>query len=98
MQRIEFAAGTNGASVEGAVAVGEFDRYVLGASAGQTMGVHLDSDADNATFVVLAPDTTSLAFGPQDATVYLPMDGDYEIAVAVTAGEQTTYAMTVWID
>ena len=40
----------------------------------------------------------SLAFGPQDATVYLPMDGDSEIAVAVTAGEKTTYTMTVWID
>jgi hypothetical protein len=98
VERIEFAPGTNGASVDGAVVVGNVDQYVLGASAGQTMGVHLDSDADNATFVVTAPDDTWLAFGPQDATVYLPADGDYVIAVTVTAGEQATYAMTVWID
>ena len=50
------------------------------------------------TFAEPANGELSLAFGPQDATVYQPMDGDYEIAVAVTAGEQTTYAMTVWID
>ena len=98
VERIEFAPGTNGASVDGAVSAGDIDQYILGASAGQTMGVHLDSDADNATFVVTAPDDASLAVGPQDATVYLPLDGDYVIAVAVIAGEQATYAMTVWID
>ena len=98
VERIEFAPGTNGASVDGEVSAGDIDRYILGASAGQTMGVHLDSDAANATFVVTAPDDTSLAVGPQDAIVYLPVDGDYVIAVVVTAGEQATYAMTVWID
>jgi hypothetical protein len=97
IERIEFAPGTNNASVTGAVVRGTSDGYVLRAEAGQTMIVHIDSVEGNAAFHVYAPDGATLAVEQQQLTIQLPASGDYVIEVVSVRGN-TTYQMSVWID
>lgn len=85
-ERIEFAPGTSGASVSGAVARGTTNRYVLGAAAGQTMSVSLSSVEGNARFSIAAPDGLLIAVEEVATEVVLPADGDYVIEVGTDRG------------
>jgi hypothetical protein len=96
-ERIEFAPGTNTASVNGAVVLGTTNEYILGAAAGQTMVVQVDSVEDNAVFTVHAPDGTALTVEQQQATFQVPADGDYVVAVGSTRGN-ATYQISFWIE
>jgi hypothetical protein len=100
-QRIAFAPGAETGSVDGAVARGDRQRYVLWARAGQVMEVHLSAREQNAAFSVFAPDGRVLAGTEEgaDATDWmgpLPADGDYQISVGGTRGN-ASYRLSVGI-
>lgn len=83
--RVNFAAGNDNAAVEASVTGHGYRDYVLGAAAGQTMGVSLITDG-TAYFNILPPggDGVALYIGSidgRDASVELPSDGDYTIRV-----------------
>lgn len=96
-ERIRFAPGTNNASVEGAIVRGTTDRYLLWAAAGQTMVAHVDSVTDNVYLSVYAPDGTPLAENLEQATVELPINGDYLVAISTTSSGGP-YQLSVWIE
>jgi hypothetical protein len=96
-QRIQFAPGTNTASLHADVLPATSDRYVLRAAAGQTMVVHVAPLVHNITFSIVAPDGTVLAAGQERATVVLPVDGDYLVVVETTSSGGP-YQITFWID
>ena len=75
-ERVNFAAGNDNAAVEASVTGDGYRDYVLGAAAGQTMGVSLVTDG-TAYFNILPPGSDGKAIyigsmdGP-DASVTLP--------------------------
>ena len=84
-ERVSFAAGNDNAAVEASVVGDGYRDYVLGASAGQTMGVSLITDG-SAYFNILPPGSQGEAIyigstEGRDASVTLPSDGDYTIRV-----------------
>ena len=96
-RRIEFAPGTNTASVNADVMPATTHSYVLRAAAGQTMTVHVAPLVPNITFSIFAPDGTALAEHQERATVTLPTSGDYLVVVATTSSGGP-YQITFWID
>ncbi|PWW04568.1 hypothetical protein DFR52_1011267 [Hoeflea marina] len=98
---IRFEPGASSAVVNGGIARGEQAVYTIGASAGQTMSLDMQSIEDNAVFQIEAPDGTQLpgASDGDDARVWrgpLPLDGDYRIVVGSTRGG-ASYELTVGI-
>jgi hypothetical protein len=98
-RRIQFAPGTDNATVTGTFREGESDRYLLRAAAGQTMTIALSPAGTGASLGVYAPDGTQLPGGPGDLVTYrLPASGDYAIAIGGGRGDSSpTYSMTVTI-
>lgn len=101
-KRIRFAKGKSSATVRGAVVRADSDRYLVGASAGQTMTVKITSLEKNAVFQIYEPNSDSTLAGAgegEDATRWsgeLPTSGDYAIVVGGTRGN-ATYSLTVTI-
>jgi hypothetical protein len=100
-RRVKFAPGRTTAVLKGSVIRGERDTYVLGASAGQTMTVHITSTEKNAVFQIYAPNGSALQGAEEeaDATDWqgeLPRKGDYKIVVGGTRGN-ATYTLEVTI-
>lgn len=100
-QRVRFAKGRTTTVLKGAVVRGTQDRYILGASSGQTMLVHITAREKNVAFTILGPDATALAGTEEgaDATDWtgtLPLSGDYAIWVSPTRGN-ATYTLEVTI-
>ena len=54
-RRVRFAKGRTSATLKGAVVRGTRDNYILGASSGQMMYVHLTSRERNASFTIYVP-------------------------------------------
>lgn len=96
-RRVRFQKGRTTAVLKGAVVRGTEDRYLLGASGGQTMTVHVTSVEDNAVFEISAPGSdTALVTEAADWTGELPTSGDYSIIVAPTRGN-ATYRLEITI-
>jgi hypothetical protein len=100
-RRVRFPRGRTTAVLKGAVVRGTTDRYLLGASAGQTMTVHITSRERNAVFQIYAPGGVALdgAEPGMDATDWsgdLPQSGDYVIEVGGTRGN-ASYTLEVTI-
>jgi hypothetical protein len=95
-QRIEFARGTDSATVQGSTPPGTTDRWVLRAAAGQTMTVNLGPDEFAALTTIFGPNGDVVGAGHTSATVNLPATGDYVIDVGNT-GSTSDYTMTVRI-
>ncbi len=100
-ERIRFARGTSGTTLEDGVARGETRTYLLGARAGQTMEVSISSAENNAVFQIYRPNGRAMggARPGDDATYWaneLPQSGDYRIVVGSTRGG-ADYALTVAI-
>ena len=96
-QRIQFAPGTNTASLRGDVLPATTDRYLLRAAAGQTMVVHVAPLVPNITLSIFAPDGTALAEHQEQATVVLPANGDYLVVVETTSSGGP-YQISFWIE
>jgi hypothetical protein len=84
--RVKFAKGNDNTAVNGAVAGKQYKDYLLGAKAGQTMGVSLITDG-SAFFNILPPGSNDVAiynssiYGNDATNVRLPKSGDYTIRV-----------------
>jgi hypothetical protein len=100
-QRVKFARGRTTSVIKGSVVRGTQNRYILGASAGQKMFVHITSREKNAVFTILGPDGTALQGAEEGAdttdwTGTLPLSGDYSIWVAPLRGN-ASYTLEVTI-
>ncbi len=89
--RVRFQQGTSGAKLQGAVARGEENTYILGATGGQTMAVKISSVESNAVFHIIGSSGKPLAGAEpgKDATQWqgqLQRDGDYRVVVGATRG------------
>ncbi len=96
-RRVRFPRGSNSVTLKGAAVRGTQDRYILRASGGQTMTLHITSTEDNAVFDVVPPGGGSaLAQEVTDWTGELPGAGDYTIVVGPTRGN-ATYTLRVTV-
>ena len=95
-RRVRFQKGRSTAVLKGAVVRATADRYIVGASRGQTMTVNVTSVEDNAALEIIAPGDTSLATEVADWTGELPANGDYIIDVSPTRGN-ATYTLKITI-
>ncbi|HEX8710203.1 MAG TPA: hypothetical protein VF723_18310 [Pyrinomonadaceae bacterium] len=98
-RRVRFERGRTTSVLKGAVVRGTRDRYVLRASAGQTLTAHITSVEDNAVFDVYASRGHRLLEGAQETTDWsgeLPRSGDYIIEVGGTRGN-ATYTLEVTV-
>jgi hypothetical protein len=100
--RIQFAPGAISAQVQGSLAAGRSDRYVLSAMAGQEMTVNLSDSSPgvNAILAIWGADGTVLISDHADATTWvgvLPSTQDYTIAVISVAQAPVDYTLEVII-
>jgi hypothetical protein len=95
-QRIQFAPGTDNATVQSSTAPGTTDRWVLWAEAGQTMTVSFGPDEFAALTTLFGPDGDVVAAWHTGGSATLPTTGDYIIDVGNT-GSTNDYTMTVRI-
>ncbi|MFI5541676.1 hypothetical protein ACIA5H_35390 [Nocardia sp. NPDC051900] len=96
VELIEFAPGSDHASVGGAVVRGDADTYVLEARAGQTLTTELISVEGNARFSATAPDGRVLCAEEIGSRITLPQNGYYTISIAPSRGN-ATYTLSVRI-
>jgi hypothetical protein len=98
-RRVRFPRGRTTTVIKDAVVRGTQDRYILRASAGQTLTVHITSLEDNADFNVYRTGSRRTLEGAQETTDWsgeLPRTGDYTIEVGPTRGN-ATYTLEVTI-
>ena|SRR5947209_1035482 len=88
-QRVRFAAGTHGATVAGTVRGFAYRDYIVGASAGQTIGFNLTSANSFTVFTVFLPNGDNLdgATEMEKFSGELPNNGDYVIRVLMMRAE-----------
>ncbi|NJN21662.1 MAG: hypothetical protein HC812_11385 [Leptolyngbya sp. RL_3_1] len=96
-ERVQFAPGTSGTTLENAVIRGERDLYLLGAQGGQLMTLDLYALEDNAVFDLVSPSGLLLAQESTFEAIALPETGDYQIIVGGTRGN-ATYSLDVAIE
>ena len=98
-RRVRFARGRTTTVIKDAVVRGTRDRYILRASRGQTLTVHITSLEDNAVFDIHRLGSSQTLDGAQetmDWTGELPRNGDYVIVVGGTRGN-ATYTLEITI-
>ena len=95
-QRIQFAAGTDNAVVQGSLAPGTIACYLLRVSGGQTMTVSFGPDEFAALTTLFGPDGDVVAAWHTGGSATLPTTGDYIIEVGNT-GSTNDFTMTVRI-
>ncbi|TRU38467.1 MAG: hypothetical protein EWV50_06080 [Microcystis aeruginosa Ma_MB_F_20061100_S20] len=96
LSQIQFAPGTNSATVNQSVVRGSRDIYLLRANRGQRMDVKITSLENNAVFDVIAPNGEILTTEATQSSLKLPATGNYEIIVGGTRGN-ATYKLNVKI-
>lgn len=105
-QRVAFARGNDNASVKGTVTGRQYRDYVVGARAGQRMGVSMITKG-NAYFNILPPRSDEAIYNSSsdgnDATgITLPANGDYRIRVylmgaAMRATRPVPYQLSIMV-
>lgn len=95
-QRIKFKPGASSAEVKGGVPRGSVNIYSVGANAGQTINVEIQSVEGNAVFKVIDPNTNTLAEEQKSWSGTLPLSGDYQIVVGTERGG-ASYTLSVEI-
>jgi hypothetical protein len=99
VERIRFEPGASSRLVAGRLAAAGIVEYRLGAAAGQTMEVDLDSDSSDLLFKVLQPGSaTALFVGTNDGAAFrgtLPSGGDYAVEVLRRDGAAGTASYTI---
>jgi hypothetical protein len=101
LQRIQFAPGSDSATIQTAVVLGTRDLYLLNAQQGQIITLKISSLEKNALFDVLTPaDSTGQRSILKEGVTYwrgkLPATGDYIVVVGSTRGN-ATYKLQVSI-
>jgi hypothetical protein len=92
-QRINFAAGTTSALVNGQTDGGTARAYLLNARGGQRIQIFLTSSSNPVYLTVLSPGGATLAsatMGEQSLDRFLPENGDYRITVSTLPGTALT--------
>jgi hypothetical protein len=96
-RRVQFRRGASSATVQGRVSIELSDTWIVGARAGQTMTVQLNSPRSSVRFILMTSRTTqSLADNTRSWTGTLPDTDDYLILVESDA-KGGTYSMTITI-
>ena len=105
-ERVQFKKGADGATIKGGIKGYQFVDYLLGARAGQTMHVTLQTNNGANYFNVLPPGSNAaIAIGANlgnEWTGTLPVDGDYTVRVylmrsAARRNETANYTLSVSI-
>jgi hypothetical protein len=106
-ERIQFARGATSAIVRGAIRGYETVDYVVGARAGQSMSVSLQTSSRSAYFNVLPPRSGEAIFNGSVTGAHfggrLKDSGDYRVRVylmrsAARRGERATFSLTVGVN
>ena len=103
--RVRFARGAASATVGGTVRGFAYKDYVVGASAGQTLDVHLDQKTSS-VFTVFKPNGDNLegAAEMNEFSTTLPVSGDYVIRVMMMRAQArrpnsiSSYRLTISIN
>jgi len=93
---IEFAEGSNEASVQGTTSNQSFDSWSVSGQTGQTLQVSVSAPDGNVTFDVFAPDGEVLADNQTSTSIELPADGSYAIELG-TGANAADYTLDVSI-
>lgn len=99
-RRIQFSRGRTGAVVKGLIKNGRGVEYLLGARAGQTLIVHITSNARNrdVVFSITGPRGEDLSDGPTtDYSGRLPSSGDWVISVGAFETKTAAFTLEVTI-
>ncbi|HEY0377407.1 MAG TPA: hypothetical protein VGC87_10670 [Pyrinomonadaceae bacterium] len=99
IRRVNFPRGRTTAVLKGTVRRGLSHDYLLRARAGQTMTVHLTTEAAGMSITILRPDGESWIDDTKDWSGALPATGTYRINVLpdTTTESPTSYALEVTI-
>ncbi|MEM9105272.1 MAG: hypothetical protein AAGC96_06415 [Pseudomonadota bacterium] len=107
-EQVQFASGENETTIKASIKGYETVDYVLGASAGQTMTVNMETDNLASYFNIIAPGETDAAFfvGSTLGNSYtgdLEQSGDYKVRVymmrsAARRDETANYTLSIAID
>lgn len=96
LSQIQFAPGTNSATVNQSVVRGSRNIYLLRANRGQRIDLKITSLENNAVFDVIAPNGQILTTEATQSSLKLPATGNYEIIVGGTRGN-ATYKLNIKI-
>jgi hypothetical protein len=99
VRRVNFPQGRTTTVLRGTVRRGLSHDYLLRARAGQTMTLHLATEARGMSLTILKPDGESWIDDTKDWSGELPATGTYRINVLpdTTTERPTTYALEVMI-
>jgi len=86
IERIRFAPGSRGATIQTSVVRGTRDTFLLAANRRQTMSVSVTSLEKNAVFDIKGPNGKFIKQEVTNWTGVLPTTGDYRIVVGGTRG------------
>lgn len=86
IERIRFARGASGATIQTSVVRGSRDTFLLAANRRQTMNVSVTSLEKNAVFDIQGPNGKLIKQEVTNWTGVLPATGDYRIIVGGTRG------------
>jgi hypothetical protein len=97
--RVQFARGTTSTIIKKHLGSDYFHYYYLGASAGQTMIVHISSPQGTAVVTISKRNGKLLpgAAGVDDWSGTLPRNGDYELVVGARGGNPADYTLEITI-
>jgi hypothetical protein len=99
-QRVHFAPGAHGATLQGQVTQNEAMFYIVRAKAGQSMTVKLDGDAKTA-FDLSGPKDSSgqaMASSETEWAGKLPDNGDYKIFVFAEDRVKATFTLKITVE
>jgi len=100
-QRVQFAAGTSGAEISGALAPGESRSYVIGAANGQFLYVRVADVGQGLSYQIFNPDGSFLLDQMTAAQEYrgqLWQGGDHVVEVINRTGANASYQLIIGID
>ena len=100
-ERVKFAAGTTGTSLDGGLAAGSSVRYVLGARKNQFLYVTVDQKAGDIAYRILNPDGSELLGEMEAATPYrgqLWQSGDHVVEVINRGNGNGSFVVNLGIE
>lgn len=106
-ETVHFARGTSGTTITGSITGDQSVRYSIGASAGQTMDVQLDTDNASSYFNITAPGASEALYNGSisgnGTSFVVPSSGNYVVDVYLTRnaarrGETANYELTLYIE